>query len=116
MRPYILPRTFPFDSFLTLLTPTLALAFLPLQALEADLDSTEDQYLPKLCFTLLYNLTLNTHINPTNWEEHLRRQYIKRSPATNQLGTLDDSRPWAELGLGDKVSSLPYLFLLPASS
>ena len=48
-------------------------------------------------------LPLSPSDSSSNWQEHLLRQYLKRSPDTNQLGTLDDPRPWAELGLGDKV-------------
>jgi hypothetical protein len=32
------------------------------QALETDLDTTEDQVLPDLMWKLLYSLTFNTHI------------------------------------------------------
>lgn len=37
--------------------------------------------------------------------EHLRKQYAKRAPETNALGTVEEPVSWATLGLGQKVSA-----------
>lgn len=39
----------------------------------------------------------------TNWQEHLRRQYLARAPEENKLGTLEEPVDWAALSLTDKV-------------
>lgn len=41
-----------------------------------------------------------------NYLDHLRKQYARRSPETNKLGTLDEPVSWEELGLGDKLQVL----------
>jgi len=38
--------------------------------------------------------------------EHLRKQYAKRAPDINILGTVDEPIDWATLGLGQKVRHL----------
>jgi hypothetical protein len=35
--------------------------------------------------------------------EHLRKQYLKRAPEGNVLGTEEEPVDWATLGLGQKV-------------
>jgi hypothetical protein len=35
--------------------------------------------------------------------EHLRKQYLKRAPEGNVLGTEEEPIDWATLGLGQKV-------------
>ncbi|KAG0151087.1 hypothetical protein CROQUDRAFT_130278 [Cronartium quercuum f. sp. fusiforme G11] len=56
--------------------------------LEADLDGTApDSYAPTLAARLLVLLTGDRCINLTNWESRLRREYLRREPGSNPLGT-----------------------------
>lgn len=41
-----------------------------------------------------------------NLFDHLRKQYLKRDPEHNVLGTPEDPRSWQTLGLGQKVQIL----------
>ncbi|EIW72895.1 hypothetical protein TREMEDRAFT_59057 [Tremella mesenterica DSM 1558] len=74
-----------------------------IEILEADFDGSETVLIPDLIAKLLYALTYNRQINRENAFEHLRKQYLKRVPETNVLGTLEEPVEWATLGLSQKV-------------
>jgi len=85
------------------------------------MDGTEDMLVPDLISKLLVALTWNrqikyvysTSIQPKltqfsrqNAFENLRKQYLKRDPDHNVLGTLEEPVEWAALGLDQKVQIL----------
>ncbi|EGG10947.1 uncharacterized protein MELLADRAFT_92342 [Melampsora larici-populina 98AG31] len=58
------------------------------QKLEEDLDGTQpDSYVPGLAARLLVLLTGDRCINANNWESRLRKEYSRRDPIGNPLGT-----------------------------
>ncbi|KAH8090830.1 hypothetical protein HD553DRAFT_17843 [Filobasidium floriforme] len=76
---------------------------------EADLDSPEpDVLVPETVVKFLYTLTYDKTVNRNNLERKLQTEYISRSPKQNPFGTdlKREPRPWAELGLGEKVDAL----------
>ncbi|KAL1405212.1 hypothetical protein Q8F55_008837 [Vanrija albida] len=77
-----------------------------IEALERDFDGSEDVVVPDLVSKLLYSLTWNRQINRENAFENLRKQYLKRLPERNVLGTLEEPVEWATLGLSQKVEIL----------
>lgn len=50
------------------------------------------------------NLLLQLH-SESNWEDHLRAQYLARHPDETLLGTIEEPFPWSGLPLWQKVSS-----------
>ncbi|CEH16602.1 Histone acetyltransferase SAGA/ADA, catalytic subunit PCAF/GCN5 and related proteins [Ceraceosorus bombacis] len=76
------------------------------EALERDLDGEDLGMLPDLVRRMLYTLTLDKNIDTKNWEHYLRMQYLARSPGNNPLGSMELSRPWAAMGLTQKVKAL----------
>ncbi len=53
-----------------------------------------------VCLPLLLTAS---HASRDNAFEHLRKQYLKRAPDQNPLGTLEEPIEWPTLGLGVKV-------------
>ncbi|KAN0062208.1 hypothetical protein ACQY0O_005389 [Thecaphora frezii] len=79
------------------------------ESLERDFAGTESDVIPDLMKRLLYTLTLDRRIDLSNWQDHLRRQYLARDPNANPFGTVEEPRGWDRLSLDDKISSLHYL-------
>ncbi|GMK58207.1 hypothetical protein CspeluHIS016_0502390 [Cutaneotrichosporon spelunceum] len=77
-----------------------------IEALEHDLDGTEDAVIPDLIAKMLYALTWNRQINRDNAFEHLHKQWLKREPEANPFGTLEEPNLWGTLGLSQKVEAL----------
>ncbi|BEI82391.1 hypothetical protein CcaverHIS002_0302590 [Cutaneotrichosporon cavernicola] len=77
-----------------------------IEALEHDLDGTEDAVIPDLIAKMLYALTWNRQINRDNAFEHLHKQWLKREPETNPFGALEEPNLWGTLGLSQKVEAL----------
>ncbi|KAI9634429.1 uncharacterized protein MKK02DRAFT_7781, partial [Dioszegia hungarica] len=77
-----------------------------IETLEAHLDKDELGMMPDLLAKMLYALTYNRQINRDNAFEHLRKQYAKRAPDQLVLGTEEEPREWAALGLSEKVQVL----------
>lgn len=91
------------SQFLWTFSDAFGLVDWDIEALEADLDGDEASMIPELLVKLLYALTYNRFINRENVWENLRKQYSKRAPEGNVLGTIDEPVDWATLGLGQKV-------------
>ncbi|WOO85751.1 Reticulocyte-binding protein 2 a [Vanrija pseudolonga] len=77
-----------------------------IEALEQDFDGAEDALVPDLVSKLLYSLTWNRQINRENAFENLRKQFLKRLPERNVLGTIEEPVEWPTLGLSQKVEIL----------
>ncbi|WVO13042.1 hypothetical protein L204_100651 [Cryptococcus depauperatus] len=80
-----------------------------IQALERDFDGDETELIPTLIVKLLFALTYNRQINRENAFENLRKQYLKRQPDSNPVGTLEEPIEWWTLGLSVKVGVLHQL-------
>ncbi|WVQ85710.1 hypothetical protein IAT38_007876 [Cryptococcus sp. DSM 104549] len=80
-----------------------------IETLEKDFDGDEQALIPTLVAKLLFALTYNRQINRDNAFEHLRKQYLKRTPDDHPLGTEEEPVEWATLGLGQKVGILHQL-------
>lgn len=74
--------------FLSIFGPAIGFPEFSLRKLEADLDGTQpNSYVPGLASRLLVLLTGDRCINASNWESRLRREYSRRDPVGNPLGT-----------------------------
>ncbi|KAK4683745.1 hypothetical protein P7C73_g6483, partial [Tremellales sp. Uapishka_1] len=94
------------SQFLYMFSDAFGLVDWDIETLEDDLDATETEVLPLIIAKLLYAMTYNRQINRDNAIENLRKQYVKRRPETNVLGTLEEPVDWATLGLGQKIQIL----------
>ncbi|EPQ26128.1 uncharacterized protein PFL1_06336 [Pseudozyma flocculosa PF-1] len=76
------------------------------ESLENDFAGPESEVIPDLMKRLLYTLTLDRKIELSNWQEHLRLQYLARDPEGNPFGTAEEPRGWDRLSLDDKITCL----------
>ncbi|KAH9810566.1 hypothetical protein DFH28DRAFT_1097864 [Melampsora americana] len=74
--------------FVSIFGPAIGFPEFSLRKLEADLDGTQpNSYVPGLATRLLVLLTGDRGVNVNNWETRLRKEYARRDPIGNPLGT-----------------------------
>lgn len=76
-----------FCQFFFTFSPLFNMDDVKITDIEDDLCYSTGIVLPRIMRRLLYTLTQDRRLNDVNWQSSLRRQYLRRNPGVNPLGS-----------------------------